>query len=42
MWLVSLNMHKPSEVEQLVQEQLHFGKKKKDFFWGGGLKILIK
>lgn len=31
MWLVSLNMHKPSEVEQLVQEQLHFGKKF-DFF----------
>lgn len=29
MWLVSLNMHNPSEVEQLVQEQLYFVKKKK-------------
>lgn len=40
MWLVSLNMHKPSEVEQLVQQQLYFGEK---YFWGvGGLKMPIK
>lgn len=37
MWLVSLNMHKPSEVEQFIQEQLHFAKKL-DFFEGGDSK----